>query len=215
MSDISPLVFGNLDEASAKKLFKEIQRRSYPKNSFVINTGDNSDCFYIILSGKVKIVIPDEDGKEVILSMLGAGDHFGEFSLIDGQPRSASVVTMEESTLLIVARNRFRECLAENPDIAERIMISLTQRLRNADRTIEGLALHDVYSRLARTLSELATEQDGKRVLPQRLTHQDLANMIGASREMITRILRDLAAGGYISIENREITLLKKLPPAW
>jgi CRP/FNR family cyclic AMP-dependent transcriptional regulator len=215
MSDTSPPLFGHLDEASAKVLFKETQRRVYPKNSFVINTGDTSDCFYIILSGKVKIVIPDEEGKEVILSMLGAGDHFGEFSLIDGQPRSASVVTLEESTLLIIGRDQFRACLAENPAIAERLMISLTQRLRNADRKIEGLALHDVYSRLARTLSELATDQDGKRTLPQRLTHQDLANMIGASREMITRLLRDLAAGGYISIENREISLLKKLPPAW
>jgi len=215
MSAISPAVFGNLDEARAKTLFKEIQRRSYPKHSFVINTGDSSDCFYLILSGKVKIALPDEEGKEVILSILGPGDHFGELSLIDGQPRSASAVTMEESTLLVVGRDRFRACLAENPDIAERVMVSPTQRLRDADRKIEGLALHDVYSRLARTLSELATEQDGKRVLPQRFTHQDLANMIGASREMITRILRDLAAGGYISIENREITLLKKLPPAW
>jgi len=215
MSAIPPSIFGHLDEASAKTLFTDFQRRTYAKNSFVINAGDNSDCFYLIQSGKIKIIILDEEGKEVILSILDPGEHFGEFSLIDGQPRSASAVTMEESALLIVNKDRFRECLAENPDIAERVMVSLTQRLRDADRKIEGLALYDVYSRLVRTLSDLSMEQDGKLILPQRLTHQDLANMVGASREMITRILRDLAIGGYISIENREITLLKKLPSAW
>ena len=215
MSETFPSIFGRLDETSAKILFKDFQRRPYAKNSFVINVGDTSDCFYLIQAGKIKIVILDEEGKEVILSILGPGDHFGEFSLIDGQPRSASAVTMEESTLLIVSKERFRECLAENPEIAERVMVSLTQRLRDADRKIEGLALHDVYSRLARTLSELSLEQDGKYVLQQRLTHQDLANMVGASREMITRILRDLTVGGYISVENREITLLKKLPSSW
>lgn len=215
MSDFFPSIFDELDEAKAKILFKDLQRRSYVKNSFVINAGDNSDCFYLIKSGKVKIVILDDEGKEVILSILGSGDHFGELSLIDGQPRSASVVTMEESILLIVSKDQFRKCLAENPDVAERVMLSLAQRLREADRKIEGLALLDVYSRLVRTLSELSIEQDGKLILPQRLTHQDLANMIGASREMITRILRDLATGGYISVENREITLLKKLPSAW
>jgi len=215
MSATPPSIFGQLDEARAKSLFTDFQRRTYAKNSFVINAGDNSDCFYLIQSGKIKIIILDEEGKEVILSILGSGEHFGEFSLIDGQPRSASAVTMEESALLIVNKDRFRECLTENPDIAERVMVSLTQRLRDADRKIEGLALYDVYSRLVRTLSELSTEQDGKLILQQRLTHQDLANMIGASREMITRILRDLATGGYISVENREITLLKKLPSAW
>lgn len=215
MSATPPSIFGQLDEARAKSLFTDFQRRTYAKNSFVINAGDNSDCFYLIQSGKIKIIILDEEGKEVILSILGSGEHFGEFSLIDGQPRSASAVTMEESALLIVNKDHFRECLTENPDIAERVMVSLTQRLRDADRKIEGLALYDVYSRLVRTLSELSTEQDGKLILQQRLTHQDLANMIGASREMITRILRDLATGGYISVENREITLLKKLPSAW
>jgi CRP/FNR family cyclic AMP-dependent transcriptional regulator len=215
MSDITTPVFANLDEAKAKTLFKEVQRRPFPKNSFVIHSGDQSDWFYLILSGRVKIVIPDEEGKEVILSILGPGDHFGEFSLIDGQPRSASVVTMEESTLLLISKDRFRECLDNNPDIAVRVMVSLTHRLRDADRKIEGLALRDVYSRLARTLSELAKEREGKFILPQRLTHQDLANMIGSSREMITRILSDLSVCGYISVENREITLLKKLPQTW
>lgn len=215
MSATPPSIFGHLDDAKAKSLFGDFQRRVYAKNSFVINAGDSSDCFYLIQSGKIKIVILDKEGKEVILSILGPGEHFGEFSLIDGQPRSATAVTMEESALLIVSKDQFRECLSANPDIAERVMICLTQRLRDADRKIEGLALYDVYSRLVRTLSDLSMEQDGKFVLPQRLTHQDLANMIGASREMITRILRDLAVGGYISIENREITLLKKLPPAW
>lgn len=215
MSAIPPSIFGQLDETRAKTLFTDFQRRTYAKNSFVINAGDNSDCFYLIQSGKIKIIILDEEGKEVILSILDPGEHFGEFSLIDGQPRSASAVTMEESALLIVSKDQFRECLTKNPDIAERVMVSLTQRLRDADRKIEGLALYDVYSRLVRTLSDLSMEQDGKLILPQRLTHQDLANMVGASREMITRILRDLAIGGYISIENREITLLKKLPSAW
>lgn len=207
--------FGTIDEARAKSLFGEFQRRVYPKHSYVINEGDKSDYFYVVLSGKIKIVIADDDGKEVILAILGDGDHFGDFSLIDQQPRSASAVTMEESVLLLVTRDRFRECLLKDPLLAEQFMISLTQRMRVADRKIEGLALGDVYSRIARTLMDLAQEQDGKMVLTQKLTHQDLANMVGASREMVTRILRDLSTGGYIAVENREITLLKKLPASW
>lgn len=210
-----PPIFGTIDEARAKALFGDYQRRVYPKSSYVINEGDKSDYFYVVLSGKVKIVMADDEGREVILAILGAGEHFGELSLIDQQPRSASAVTMEESTLLLVTRDRFRECLLNDPALAEQFMVSLTQRLRVADRKIEGLALQDVYSRISRTLSDLATEQDGKMVLPQKLTHQDLANMVGASREMVTRILRDLATGGYISVENREITLIKQFPPAW
>jgi CRP/FNR family cyclic AMP-dependent transcriptional regulator len=214
MADPSP-IFGAIDETRARTLFGDFQRRLYPKQSYVINEGDNSDYFYVLLSGKIKIVMTDDSGREVILAILGNGEHFGEFSLIDQQPRSASAVTMEESVLLLVTRDRFRDCLLKNPALAEQFMARLTHRLRAADRKIEGLALHDVYSRIARTLAELATEQDGKLVLPQKLTHQDLAHMVGASREMVTRILRDLTTGGYISIENRAITLLKKLPPAW
>jgi CRP/FNR family cyclic AMP-dependent transcriptional regulator len=208
-------IFGTIDEQRAKTLFGDYQRRVYPKQSYVINEGDKSDYFYIVVSGKVKIVMTDDEGREVILAIIGPGEHFGELALIDQLPRSASAVTMEESTLLLVTRDRFRERLLNDPLLAEQFMVSLTQRLRAADRKIEGLALRDVYSRISRTLWELATEQDGKMVLPQKLTHQDLANMVGASREMVTRILRDLVTGGYISVENREITLLKKLPPAW
>lgn len=209
-------LFGPFDEERSKHLFGASLRRTYPKNSFVLNVGDTSDSFYIILSGKIKITLPDEDGREFILSILGPGEHFGEVALLDGKPRSASAVTMEDSTLLVVSRDQFQSGIARHPDMAEHVLTGLTERLRAANRTIENLALLDVYSRIARTLGELAVAQDdGVRVVPQRLTHQHLANMVGASREMVTRILRDLTSGGYISIDNHHISILKPLPRRW
>jgi CRP/FNR family cyclic AMP-dependent transcriptional regulator len=167
------------------------------------------------LSGRVKVYLSDEDGKEVIINTQGPGEYFGELALIDEAPRSASVMTIEDSKLSIVSKRDFESCLARYPEIALRVIKGLTKRLRHLTENVKSLALMDVYGRVARTLLSLAEEQDGKLVVHQRLTQRDIAAMIGASREMVSRILKDLTIGGYITVDKKSITINEKLPHAW
>ena len=196
-------------------LFHHIPKRSYPRNNVILSAGEQSSAFYLIISGRVKVIIGDEEGREVILALLGAGDYFGEMALLDDEPRSATVVTMEDCQLAVVSRQEFEQALSLRPDITTRIVLGLSKRLREANRKIESLALMDVYGRVAGTLLQLARPRDGKLVVTERLTHQEIASMVGASREMVSRILRDLTLGGYISVEDKHIVLHEKLPAAW
>jgi CRP/FNR family cyclic AMP-dependent transcriptional regulator len=189
--------------------------RKYPKNSVIINEGDHTDSLYVILSGKVKIFLTDNQQKEVIVAIQRTGDYFGELALLDEAPRSASVMTMEPCTLLMITRNAFERHLASEPKIAISLMRGLAKRLRATTENVKSLALLDVYGRIARTLLQLAKAEQGHQVIDERLTHQDLANMVGASREMVSRIMKDLARGDYIKIEGKRIVIKEKLPPGW
>lgn len=189
--------------------------RNYPKNSIIINEGDHTDSLYVILSGKVKIFLADDQQKEVIVAIQREGDYFGELALLDEAPRSASVMTMEPCSLLIVSRNAFERHLAGDPKLAISLMRGLAARLRATTENVKSLALLDVYGRIARTLLQFAKDEDGHHVIDDKLTHQDLANMVGASREMVSRIMKDLARGGYIKTEGKRITIKDKLPPGW
>lgn len=209
----SPL--GTLDAEQLRSLTAGLARKTYRRNTVIINAGDESDTFYFIDSGRVKVVIQDENGKEVILAMLGDGDYFGEMALFDAQPRSASVVTLQETRLCLISRREFRDSLAREPDLAIAIILGLTRRLRAANEQIESLAFKDVYGRVARILQQLAKELDGRLVVDEKLTQQDIASMVGASREMVSRIFRELATGGYIALEGKRIVLQEKLPSGW
>lgn len=189
--------------------------RKYPKNSVIINEGDHTDSLYVILSGKVKIFLTDNQQREVIVAIQRTGDYFGELALLDEAPRSASVMTMEPCTLLMITRNAFERHLASEPKIAISLLRGLAERLRATTENVKSLALMDVYGRIARTLLQLAKEEEGHQVIDERLTHQDLANMVGASREMVSRIMKDLARGDYIKIEGKRIVIKEKLPPGW
>jgi CRP/FNR family cyclic AMP-dependent transcriptional regulator len=189
--------------------------RNYPKNVVLITEGDRSDSFYVILSGKVKVFLSDEHGKEVQLNTQGPGEYFGELALIDQAPRSASVMTLEPSQLAVVSRQDFQRCLAENPDIAVELISFLVSRVRSLTESVKNLALLDVYGRVARTLLNLSSEQDDQLVIKERLTHQEIANRVGASREMVSRIMKDLCTGGYIQIRDHKIFIQEKLPPGW
>ncbi|MFZ0257203.1 MAG: Crp/Fnr family transcriptional regulator [Gammaproteobacteria bacterium] len=214
MSLDSPL-FPELTSESLKQIAAHGTMRTYPKNTVLIHEGDQTDSFYVILKGKVKVYASDEDGKEIILNIQGAGKYFGELALIDSAPRSASVMTMEPSKLAVVSRADFEGFLTQNPRIAIELIRSLAQRVRSLTESVKSLALLDVYGRVARTLLDLATEEEGELAVRQRLTHQDIANMVGASREMVSRIMKDLTNGGYIRIEDRRISIRNKLPPGW
>jgi len=188
--------------------------RTFPKNTVLIHEGDQGDSLYIVISGKVKVYASNEQGKEVVIDFHGPGEYVGEMS-IDGSPRSASVVTVEPTTCAIVNRAQFRDFVLAHPDVALHLIDKLIQRTRNATANIKSLALSDVYGRLVRLLMSLAKEVDGRTVVPERLTQQDIAERVGASRDMISRLMKDLVAGGYLAVEDRTITILKKLPPAW
>jgi len=169
--------------------------------------GDSIESLYIVLSGRLKVMMSDAEGKEVILSILGSGEYFGEMGLIDDNPRSATVVAIEACELLAVARRDFKKCLAENLEMSMAVMRGLVRRLRDADRKIGSLALLDVYGRVARLLLDMSETVDGQKMVTKRLPKQDIAKMIGASREMVSRVMKDLQTGGFIEMRGSTIVL--------
>lgn len=188
--------------------------RQFPKQTVLIHEGDVGDSLYIILAGRVKVYASNAAGREVVINFHGAGEYVGEMSL-DGAPRSASVVTVEPSTCAIVNRAQFRDFLAANPDFAQHLITTLIHRARGATENVKSLALSDVYGRLVRLLNTLAVNRDGRLVVLEKLTQQDIADRVGASRDMIGKLMKDLVGGGYLLVEDRQITILKKLPPGW
>ena len=188
--------------------------RRFPRNAVLINEGEQGDSLFIVLSGRLKVYASNEAGKEIVIDFHGPGECVGEMSL-DGAPRSASVVTTEPTTCAIVGRAQFREFIREHPDFAMYLIGKLIQRARRATENVKSLALSDVYGRLSRLLDQLAHDVDGAMVVSERLTQQEIAERVGASRDMISRLMKDLVAGGDIALEGRGIVILKRLPPAW
>lgn len=214
MLEKTPL-FSSLDASELALLSSQAVTRTFPKNSVIINEGDASDALYIMNSGRVKVFLSDEDGKEMVLNTLGPGEYFGEVAMLDNAPRSASIITLEKTCISIISKKDFEACLFRNSALAMLIIRDLAKRLRMATENVRSLALLDVYGRVARLLIQLAVEKDGQLVVEEKLTHQDIADRVGSSREMITRILKDLRAGNYIEIEGRHITIKENLPDHW
>jgi len=208
-------LFSELAPADTRVLTEHCTTRTYPGNTILITEGDETDSLYVIAEGQVKAYASDEHGKEVILSMMGPGEYFGELALVDDAPRSASIMTLTSCKLMIITKRDFQSCLAEHPEMSYSLIRALTRQVRHLTERVKSLALMDVYGRVARTLLQLAEEKDGKLVIEQRLTHQDIANMVGASREMVSRIFKDLTSGGYLTVKNKTITINEKLPPGW
>lgn len=189
--------------------------RSFRKNSVIINEGELGDALYVLLQGIVKVFATDPDGREIIYGAIGAGDYFGEMSL-DGGPRSASVMTIEPCVCAVVSRAALREHLAEEPEFALNLVGQVIRRARAATETARNMALMDVYGRVVATLESF--EGEGSEAAPvelRQITHQAIASRVGASREMVSRLLKDLEKGGYISLGVKRITLQKKLPARW
>lgn len=208
-------IFKGLGNTQLKLLVSLLKEKSVPKDGIVLNQEDPGDALFIIKEGKVKVVLFGEEGKEFILSTLKGGDFFGEMSLLDGEPRSASVVAIKETTLLILERDDFLDFVRNSPDIALNILAELSRRLRRTDEKIASLALLDVYGRVAHALIELAKnegeEVDEGILIRERPTQQDLANMIGTSRETVSRVLRDLARSGLIAVSGKKVIILGDL----
>jgi len=188
--------------------------RTFPRNTVLINEGDVGDSLFVVLSGRVKVFASNEAGREFVIDFHGPGEYVGEMSL-DGAHRSASVITVEPTSCAVVNRAHFREFILAHPDFALHLIERLIHRVRVTTGNLKSLALSDVYGRLVRLLNALAQPVDGKQVVPEKLTQQDIADRIGASRDMIGKLMKDLIAGGYLSVEAHTITVVKKLPTGW
>ena len=191
-------LFQSLDETQLDVLATGSLRRNYPRGRTIVAEGEPSQSLYILLSGRAKVQRSDSEGKEVILAVIGPGEFFGEMSLIDDSPRSASVITLESSDFMAINKDSFKAMLMQHTEICMQIMKGLVRRLREADRKIETLALLDVYGRVARVLLDFSEEVNGERVVKARLPRQEIAKMIGASREMVSRVMKGLEIDGYI-----------------
>jgi CRP/FNR family cyclic AMP-dependent transcriptional regulator len=203
-------LFATFSNQQIETLLHYVQHRSYPRGVFVMQAGDETDSLYIILSGKVKVVINDDQGREVILGYMGAQEFFGEMGILDDQPRSASVFTLESCEMLRLSKEGFMTCVKEHSEVAMLVIRNLVKRLRAADRKIEGLALVDVSGRVARLLFDMAQEVEGRLVVPRAPPKQEVARMIGASREMVSRVFKDFTTRGLIKPERRSLVILDR-----
>jgi CRP-like cAMP-binding protein len=199
-------LFQSLVEEDLEPLAGLLRERRFPKGAMVLAQGDPGDALFLIREGQLKVAVFGEDGREVILSVLADGGFFGEMSLLDDEPRSAHVIAMTDSVLFQLRREDFRARVRASPDLAVALLRALSRRLRRADETIAGLALLDVNGRIATLLLDLAREEGGSRIT-RRLTHATIGQMVGASRETVSRTMRSLAVQGIISVSRREIVL--------
>ena len=197
-----------LAEQRITALFPASQRRSYARHSFIVRAGDKANGLYVILAGRAKVLIDDGDAREVILTIIGPNEFFGEMSLIDEAPRSATVQAMEPCEMLYIPKTAFMECLKDNFGAAMLMLRVAVARLREADRKIESLALMDVYGRIARLIIEEAHEENGEWVVEPGA--EQIARMVAASREMVSRVLKDLREKGLIRRHKRKIIVLDR-----
>lgn len=208
-------LFSGLSSAALAEIEQHGVVKSFKKHAIVINQDDETYSLYVILSGSVKVYISGEDGREAVLNHQSAGDYFGDLALIDKQPRVASVMTTEPSRFMVISREDFLLCLSKNPEIAINLIKPMTSRMRMLAKNVSNLALLDVYGRVARVLLDQAEEQEDGEMITGKITQQEIADMVGASRAMVSRILKDLKAGGYISVDKKRISIHQKLPSRW
>ncbi|MGE0453865.1 MAG: Crp/Fnr family transcriptional regulator [Vicinamibacteria bacterium] len=204
-------IFTDLGEAEIESLARLTTRRRLPKDGVVFFENEAGDSLFVIVEGRVKVTILGDDGREIILSVLGPGDFFGEMALLDHEPRSATAIAADETELLCLLRADFDGAVAENRTILPALLKVLTARLRHANHQISTLALLDVYGRVARVLVDMARDE-GRRLKDghiafRRPTHQEIANRIGTTRETVTRMLRDLQQQGLVRVEPKEIVV--------
>lgn len=199
-------LFSQLAPVELQRVGDVARERAYPRNSVILFEDDPGDALYVVAQGQVKVVLIGEDGREVILSVLGPGEFFGEMALIDDEPRSAHVIAMEDSSLLVLRREDFQGILRQSPGIGLALLRELSRRLRRVDEKVGSLVLLDVNGRVAQLLLDLADEESGDRIT-RRLTHHTIAQMIGSSRETVSRTMRELVDKGLIQVSRRDILI--------
>jgi len=204
-------LFSLLNATQAQALGSAVVKRRYKRGEALVEQGRQSDALFLLLTGRARVVATDSRGRQVILATLGPGDYIGEMSIIDGNTHSASVSAEVQTDVLVLGRAEFTRCLAENASMALALMRGLVKRLRHANRRIESLALLDVYGRVARALLESAEpDAQGRLVIRDKISRQDLAKVVGASREMVSRVMKDLDERGFIEAQPSGATVLKE-----
>jgi CRP-like cAMP-binding protein len=204
-------LFANVDDETLEKLGKLVITKKYPKDALVFAQNEMGNAMYFIVSGRVRVVLYGENGKEITLTFLDRRDFFGEMSLLDEKPRSANVITTEASNMLILKRSVFFRYIKSHPEMAVSVLIELSRRLRKADDIISNLALLDVYGRVARVLVELS-KSDGEEtedgtLIRKRPTQQDIASMVNSSRETVSRVLSEFQRRGLLVIDGKQVIL--------
>jgi len=211
-----PTFFEEFSRNWASNSDKYGREKSLSKGSLLFSQGDESEGLFIIKSGRAKVFISDENGKEMLIAILGPGEVVGEIASLDGQTRTASVVALEPTKVLQIAQSDFKRFLAENQDVAFEIIQVLTKRIRSYANSVSNLAFKNVYERIVVMLEQNSEpKEDGTRVVTSAFTHQDIADMVGSSREMVSRVFSELTKGKYISTDHRVVTIHKKLPKGW
>lgn len=206
-------LFAHLPPPTLNALAESLTLRKCPKHTLLFMEGDVSGQLFIIESGLVCVYTDDDEGRQLVLNYMGPGEYFGELSLVDNRPRSASVVTVEDTVLHCMSRDAFQSFLKAHPEVNQNLLEALADRVRKLTGNVKDMALLDVYGRVAQTLTRLCGEGlTGRSV---RLTHQDIANMVGASREMVSRIMKELVVGGYIEMEQKKVRILRTFPKHW
>ncbi|WP_374591997.1 Crp/Fnr family transcriptional regulator [Aquabacterium sp.] len=205
-------LFSMLTANQAESVAEAVVKRRFRRGEIIVERGQKSNALYILLTGRARVVAADARGREVILAVLQPGDYLGEMSLIDNEPHSATVRAEVQTDVLMLGRAEFARCLPENSSLSYAIMRGLVSRLRNADRQIESLALLDVYGRVARALLDMAADDSGQRVIRGKVSRQDLAKHVGASREMVSRVMKDLEERGLVeTLETGSVVLKERL----
>ncbi len=206
-------LFADLPDSAAEALLRYAKLHRYAKNSVIVNEGDHHNNFYIVVSGTLKVFVNGESGRQVTLNWLEPGDYFGELALIDGEARSASVMTLSPTELQVISQHDFHQFLQSQQQASLALMRALVRRIRALTGSVRDMALLDVYGRVATLLQARANADSG--CIEPKLTHQEIADVVGASREMVSRIMRELALGGYVEQTANALYLRKPLPRGW
>jgi len=208
-------LFEGLEDDDLQQIIDQLEIQSFGKGELVVRQGDHTDSLYVIIGGRVDVFLCNGKGKGIIINSLGPGDAFGELAPIGGIPRQASIETTEPSHFAVISRQLFMDSLLTRPQVAMRLIERLVGLIQDLTEEVSSLALEDVYGRVVRVLHKYAEPAPDGHLIVGRLTQQDIALRVGATREMVHRIFKELKIGGYIRIEDRNIHIDKKLPPRW
>ncbi|MEC4747953.1 Crp/Fnr family transcriptional regulator [Methylomicrobium sp. Wu6] len=202
------------DEAVAA-LAAKAKMVKFPKQAVIISEGDEGSSLYVIVTGKVRVYTSDEKSKEVTLTVQKSGSYFGELALLCGERRSASVETLEKTVCGMISRDDFKVWLADHPEAVAELLRALSEKIILLTERVKQMALSNVYERTIKVLQDMANPEDGVSVIRNRPTQQELANMVGSSREMINKVMKELTKGGYIVIQDKSIRIENKPPACW
>ncbi len=209
-----PFLSGLPDETLCE-LASHAKKTTFPKHAFLITEGDETNSMYILLAGKVRVFACDAQGKEVTLLIQTPVSYFGELAMLSNEPRSASIISLENTICAIIAQADFRTWLSAHPDVAFGLIQDLSGTVRRLTTKVKQLALSNVYERTILALQDMAIEEDDIMIINNRPTQQELANMVGSSREMVNKIMKELTKGGYIVLDEKKLRIERKLPACW